>query len=114
MNLTDFYDEIEPHLDLKGIDVIEDKDDPPNTCFILHNRHTSYSYTIDLAFVDKNSWETIELMLMVRIAEPILHLSRIVGYFSRIENWNKSKLGELADRRKVSHLQFPSKSGSPS
>jgi ribonucleoside-triphosphate reductase len=27
-------------------------------------------------------------------------VTRIVGYFSRIENWNKSKLGELADRHK--------------
>jgi len=27
-------------------------------------------------------------------------LSRIVGYFSRISNWNKSKHGELKDRRK--------------
>jgi ribonucleoside-triphosphate reductase len=27
-------------------------------------------------------------------------LTRIVGYFSRINNWNKSKIGELKDRRK--------------
>ena len=27
-------------------------------------------------------------------------ISRIVGYFSRISNWNKSKIGELADRHK--------------
>jgi anaerobic ribonucleoside-triphosphate reductase len=27
-------------------------------------------------------------------------VTRIVGYFSRVDNWNKSKLGELADRHK--------------
>ena len=27
-------------------------------------------------------------------------ITRIVGYFSRISNWNKSKLGELSDRHK--------------
>ncbi|MCF6153883.1 MAG: anaerobic ribonucleoside-triphosphate reductase [Candidatus Brocadia sp.] len=27
-------------------------------------------------------------------------ISRIVGYFSRINNWNKSKIGELADRHR--------------
>ena len=27
-------------------------------------------------------------------------ISRIVGYFSRISSWNKSKIGELADRHK--------------
>lgn len=26
-------------------------------------------------------------------------VTRIVGYYSRINNWNKSKVGELADRR---------------
>ncbi len=32
---------------------------------------------------------------------PEVHgLTRIVGYFSRVDNWNKSKHGELKDRRK--------------
>jgi len=32
--------------------------------------------------------------------DDVYGLTRIVGYFSRIKNWNKSKLGELNDRRK--------------
>jgi len=31
-------------------------------------------------------------------SEEVYGMSRIVGYFSRIANWNKSKLGELKDR----------------
>jgi anaerobic ribonucleoside-triphosphate reductase len=27
-------------------------------------------------------------------------MTRVVGYFSRVHNWNKSKIGELADRHK--------------
>jgi ribonucleoside-triphosphate reductase len=27
-------------------------------------------------------------------------MARVVGYYSRVENWNKSKLGELTDRHK--------------
>ncbi|MFO8006294.1 MAG: anaerobic ribonucleoside-triphosphate reductase, partial [Candidatus Brocadiia bacterium] len=27
-------------------------------------------------------------------------MTRVVGYFSRVPNWNKSKIGELKDRRK--------------
>ncbi|HLG29120.1 MAG TPA: anaerobic ribonucleoside-triphosphate reductase [Candidatus Brocadiales bacterium] len=27
-------------------------------------------------------------------------ITRIVGYYSRINNWNKSKIGELVDRHK--------------
>lgn len=32
--------------------------------------------------------------------QPLYHLSRVVGYYSRQENWNKSKQGEAKDRRK--------------
>ena len=28
------------------------------------------------------------------------HMTRIIGYYSNIGNWNKSKLGELKDRHK--------------
>jgi anaerobic ribonucleoside-triphosphate reductase len=27
-----------------------------------------------------------------------MHMTRVVGYYSRTQNWNKSKLGELKDR----------------
>ena len=33
-------------------------------------------------------------------SDNVYGLTRIVGYFSRIKNWNKSKLGELKDRHK--------------
>jgi len=33
-------------------------------------------------------------------SEDTYGVTRIVGYYSRINNWNPSKLGELADRRK--------------
>ncbi|NQT89876.1 MAG: anaerobic ribonucleoside-triphosphate reductase, partial [Candidatus Omnitrophica bacterium] len=32
-------------------------------------------------------------------SDDVYGMTRIVGYYSRIDNWNKSKLGELADRR---------------
>lgn len=32
-------------------------------------------------------------------AYDVSHITRIVGYFSRVSNWNKSKLGELKDRQ---------------
>ena len=30
----------------------------------------------------------------------VKHMTRVVGYYSFTKDWNKSKLGELADRRK--------------
>ena len=32
-------------------------------------------------------------------SDDVYGMTRIVGYYSRINNWNKSKLGELSDRR---------------
>jgi len=36
-------------------------------------------------------------------SEDVYGITRIVGYFSRINNWNKSKIGELKDRHKGSY-----------
>jgi len=33
-------------------------------------------------------------------SEHIVGISRVVGYFSKIKNWNKSKQAELKDRQK--------------
>jgi len=33
-------------------------------------------------------------------SENVYGMTRIVGYFSRVDNWNKSKIGELKDRRR--------------
>lgn len=29
----------------------------------------------------------------------VSHMTRIVGYYSKVHNWNQSKIGELRDRR---------------
>lgn len=39
------------------------------------------------------------IILRQSTCQPLHHVTRIVGYFSRIENWNGSKVGELSDRR---------------
>jgi len=33
-------------------------------------------------------------------SENVYGISRVVGYFSRIDNWNKSKTAELRDRQR--------------
>ncbi|MFH1867939.1 MAG: anaerobic ribonucleoside-triphosphate reductase [Candidatus Omnitrophota bacterium] len=35
-------------------------------------------------------------------SDDVYGITRVVGYYSRVQNWNKSKLGELADRRRHS------------
>jgi hypothetical protein len=46
--------------------------------------------------IEANNWPALEKQIIQ--GKDVHHVSRIVGYFSRIENWNKSKHGELKDR----------------
>jgi len=43
--------------------------------------------------IETQDWEKIKKGI-----PDLTYMSRIVGYYSRINNWNKSKLGELQDR----------------
>jgi len=54
------------------------------------------------ASILKHPWPHLEAALTGR--RPLvamIHLSRIVGYFSLTRNWNKSKLAELRDRHRA-------------
>jgi len=48
--------------------------------------------------IKDNSWGVLNGQITQ--GKNISHITRIVGYYSRIENWNKSKIGELKDRQK--------------
>lgn len=43
--------------------------------------------------IGKQDWDTIK-----KGVPDLVHMTRIVGYYSKIHNWNRSKLGELSDR----------------
>ncbi len=40
-----------------------------------------------------------KLFSNVHQGRDVTHMSRIVGYFSRVDNWNRSKQGELKARQ---------------
>ena len=83
---------------LKKSDEFEMKDELKDSYIIL-NKKTEKKYKVSKEFFSEMDWDNIYSVLQGR--EPIIMdgITRIVGYFSRISNWNKSKLGELADRR---------------
>ena len=51
-----------------------------------------------LEAIEKNDWPVLKSQ--VNQGKNVHHITRIVGYYSRVENWNKSKKGELKDRHK--------------
>jgi hypothetical protein len=52
---------------------------------------------VDLDKLKSLKWPTIKRFLYD--GRNVSHMTRVVGYYSKTENWNKSKLGELKDRQ---------------
>lgn len=70
-----------------------------NDELVIQNIKTSKKYLIN---IDKiNEFDELNLNRILEGGDPqcIDGITRIVGYFSKTSNWNKSKIGELHDRR---------------
>ena len=103
MNIKDFVININKHNDLKLIDVIfEDKNNPCEDYIIVESPNINIQFKINISeCINKYTWEEIEDVLTGKRDEKVLkHISRVVGYYSNIDGWNDSKLGELKDRQK--------------
>ena len=71
--------------------------------FILQGSEGSGSrlYLMRSKHVEESSWEDVRGMLRGERPPAVMkHFSRVVGYYSNIGNWNRSKLAELKDRHK--------------
>jgi hypothetical protein len=56
-------------------------------------------WELDPATVREHSWDVLEGVLAGRRrAQVMKHVTRIVGYYSSMNNWNGSKLAERRDR----------------
>ncbi len=74
----------------------------------IENRVTGVCYQMVWeALANKQNFKAImDTLHGKREARPLRHMSRVCGYFSQIENWNKSKLGELR-LRKAGQYKLP-------
>lgn len=58
------------------------------------------SFALPVAEILSHEWEELEAVLTGKRQPRVLtHLTRIVGYFSQVHNWNRSKHAELKDRQ---------------
>jgi hypothetical protein len=67
-------------------------------CLQILNHDKKLAYVITLEAILKQDLAAVIRALETGIKNPLYGVTRIVGYYSRINNWNKSKLGELQDR----------------
>ena len=99
MKLTDFFDQIERDEILEGMDVVLGERSGLDAV-VVRDTSTGSKTRLLVKTIAQHEWDELRpVILGQRDSHPLYHVTRIVGYFSRIENWNKSKIGELADRR---------------
>ncbi len=100
MDAGEFFDRIEAHPELEGAGVEEGENGEGDAVYVRHVP-TDSKFRVLLSTVLEHSWEKLEPILTGQREPKILsHMTRVVGYFSRVENWNRSKIGELRGRQK--------------
>lgn len=68
---------------------------------VIKHEPTNVEVKLPIEAVKKAEWETLyDVMIGKREPAVLQHMTRVVGYYSKIENWNPSKIGELHDRQK--------------
>lgn len=70
-----------------------------NKSIITTNKY-NYKVEFSISSINDFSWEILaDVARGIKSSNPLHHLSRVVGYYSRIENWNESKVAERKARR---------------
>jgi len=99
MKLTELFEAVEADARLEGVDVRQGAT-PADDRIVVRDLRTGFVTVLGAEVCLELPWPTVRGFITGELDwAPLYHVSRIVGYFSRIENWNPSKLGELRDRR---------------
>ena len=100
MDGREFYQQIDKHPHLEWLGVKDDYEDLGEVVIIADTANDR-KYALTGRSILDTDWAQLEAVLTSqREALIMVGVSRIVGYFSRIKNWNRSKVAELRDRQK--------------
>lgn len=63
------------------------------------------AFEVEVDAIIKTPLDDLLLALETGIFIRVNGVTRIVGYYSRVQNWNKAKIGELRDRRQGNYWE---------
>ena len=95
--LLAFHEALEAH-DYLEIDGDIEGDSLSTHQIKVLNHEKKAAYGVSLEAIMEQELKEVVVALETGIRNKLYGITRIVGYYSRISNWNKSKLGELKDR----------------
>jgi hypothetical protein len=105
MNAVEFLDMLEENRSFMRIDYGEHtNDDTIRVWNISPCERGEQPVIFDLKWsaIEQYPRATLERKLLkLEPLQPLYQMTRIVGYYSQIRNWNKSKKAELRDRNRV-------------
>jgi hypothetical protein len=104
MELCAFFESVQTDPELKGIAICQGNGDGNGNgrpAFIVEHVPSRYQTRIPFSTVQQCDWRNLrEVICGQREPNVLYQMARIVGYYSRVENWNRSKIGELNDRHR--------------
>ena len=96
MTGTDFYANVEKHPQLTWLGV-----HPETEEVVVKDTYLGIKHALTLQTINEYRWEDLQDVITGKRDGTIMRpITRIVGYYSRVNNWNLSKLAELDDRHK--------------
>ena len=99
MTPTEFMNAVDTDPDLIGEGCMRD-DDAGDIWLVVRARIGLACTRVNARKLHDATWEELRpILLGLREPSALHHITRVCGYFSRVENWNPSKVGELADRQ---------------
>ena len=100
MDPREFYRNVQEHQDLEWLGSKKGETPAEDEVFV-GNRTNDYKLAIPVSELPDHTWEEFEMICTARRRPDVISkLSRIVGYYSNMRSWNKSKLAEMRDRQK--------------
>lgn len=75
--------------------------------FKIDNQRLEKSVIVPVDTIIRNPLNVLIDALKTNEFIKVLGVTRIVGYYSRVANWNRSKIGELRDRQKGNYGVSP-------
>ena len=103
MDGMEFLGLVRAHKDLELLGAAEGETPEGDEVFVRH-LPSGLTLALPVTSVIEHPWEELEAVMTGRRPGRVLtHITRIVGYFSHVHNWNRSKVAELRDRRRGSY-----------
>jgi hypothetical protein len=112
MDGRNFFNRVHEHHELEWLGVKEGKTTSEDKVLIRFKK-TDAKFAVSVAAIRDHSWDELHDVLVGKRSPRVMtHVTRIVGYYSQLQNWNRSKLAELRDRHRGDY-SIPEKKFAP-